>query len=235
MLAGCAQLVPAPVADPAPEPLEAWQRVLERFVDDSGRVDYVGLARERADLDRFVAWIHATGIGGQGLAYHLNAYNALAMYNALERGVPGSLDGFEKLRFFVLRQFDLVIRPLGDERVHFALNCMAAGCPKLPRAPFRAESLAEALERETRLFLNEARHVQVDHAARAVRLSSILDFYQEDFLAKAPTLVAYVNQYRSERIPDDYRVEFIPYDWKLNARTRPSYGRALRVFSPNMN
>ena len=29
-----------------------------------------------------------------------------------------------------------VIRPLGDERVHFALNCMVVSCPRLPRVAF---------------------------------------------------------------------------------------------------
>lgn len=224
LLAGCAQLVPAPGADPDPQ---AWQRVLIRFVDDAGRVDYRGLARERTDLDRFVAWVHATGVERQPLAYHLDAYNALAMYNALERGVPPSLEGFEKVRFFVLRKFQLggealslyayeneVIRKFGDERAHFALNCMAAGCPRLPRTPFLAADLDTALEREARRFLNEERNVQVDHAARLVRLSSILDWYAEDF----PPLPVYISRYRAAPIPADYRVEFIPYDWALNAR-----------------
>lgn len=230
LLAGCTQLVRAPDAPPPAQPELAWQRVLERFVDDEGRVDYAGLARERADLDRFVAWIHAEGVARQPLAFHLDAYNALAMYNALERGTPASLAGFEKLRFFLLRRFRLggdtlslyayendVIRKLGEPRAHFALNCMAAGCPRLPRTPFMAGDLEATLEREARRFLNEPRNVQVDHPARRVRLSAILDWYAEDF----PPLLPYVNRYRVERIPEDYRVEFISYDWRLNAQPRP--------------
>ena len=34
-----------------------------------------------------------------------------------------------------------VIRPLGEERVHFALNCMVVSCPRLPRAAFSAAAL----------------------------------------------------------------------------------------------
>src|SRR5438093_8879802 len=61
-LAACAQLVPAPeVAPDARPPEDAWARVLNRFVDDQGRVDFVGLARERVDLDSFVAWVYAVG------------------------------------------------------------------------------------------------------------------------------------------------------------------------------
>jgi len=206
--------------------------VLERFVDDAGRVDYAGLARDRTDLDRFVAWVLDTGFERQGLAYHLNAYNALAMYSVLDRGVPDSLDGLEKLRFFVLRRFAFrdrelslyayendVIRPLGEERVHFALNCMAAHCPRLPRAPFRAETLQAELERETRRFVDEPRNVRVDPAARTVHLSEIFRFYTEDFLAKAPSLVAYVNRWRRDPVPEDLRVAFIPYDWSVNRQS----------------
>ena len=219
--------MPAPDVPPPAEPARAWARVLEGFVDDEGRVDYAGLARDPADLRRFVAWIHAAGIERQPLAFHLDAYNALAMYNALERGVPASLEGFEKIRFFYLRRFALagkavslydyendVIRKFGDARIHFALNCMAAGCPRLPRTPFLAADLDAVLEREARRFLNEPRNVQVDHGARTVRLSSIFAFYPEDF----PPLLPYVNRHRTERVPEDYRIAFIPYDWRLNAR-----------------
>ena len=34
-----------------------------------------------------------------------------------------------------------VIRPLGEPRVHFALNCLVRGCPRLPPTPFVAERL----------------------------------------------------------------------------------------------
>lgn len=230
--AGCAQLVPAPAVEPSPDPLRAWERVLERFVDESGRVDYAALARDRGDLDRFVAWIYGNGPGAdraQALAFHLNAYNALAMYNVLEAGVPRSLSEYGLARFFWLRRIKVggdvislyryesdVIRPLGEERVHFALNCMAAGCPRLPRAPFRAQTLQDELERETRRFVEEPRNVRVDAAARTVHLSEIFSFYTADFLQKAPSLLAYVNRWRREPVPEDFRVSFIPYDWTVN-------------------
>ena len=237
-LAGCVQLVPAR-AEPRPSQAEAesaWASVLERFVDDEGRVDYRALASKRADLDTYVAWIYANAPSHSAsrqevLAYHLNAYNALAMYNVLETGVPRSLSEYGLLRFFWLRRVRVggdarslhsyendVIRPLGEERVHFALNCMAAGCPRLPRRPFRAATLDPDLEREARRFLNEPRNVQADPTRRVVRLSAIFRFYSEDFLAKEPSLIAYVNRYRTKLIPPDYRVEFIPYDWTVAIR-----------------
>jgi hypothetical protein len=51
-----------------------------------------------------------------------------------------------------------------------------------------------------------------------VRVSAILKFYTADFLAKAPTLIAYINRYRETAIPDDYEIVFIAYDWTVNRR-----------------
>ena len=51
-----------------------------------------------------------------------------------------------------------------------------------------------------------------------MRLNSTLSFYSDDFLAQAPSLVAYVNRYREEPIPEAYSVSFIPYDWTLHQR-----------------
>lgn len=240
LFAGCAQLIPAPEpATPEPgAPQDAWARVLDQYVDDQGRVDFARLNENRADLDRYVAWIYSVGPNNHPdlfptredvLAYHLNAYNALAMYNVLSAGIPQDLTGLRKLTFFYLRKLRVggqdsslydyenkLIRPLGEERVHFALNCMAVSCPRLPRTPFAAATLDADLDREARRFFNEPRNVGIDDAGRMVRLSEILSFYPEDFLAKAPSLIAYANRYRDTPIPEDYRVTFIPYDWTVN-------------------
>jgi hypothetical protein len=79
-----------------------------------------------------------------------------------------------------------------------------------------ASRLDAQLDAAARLFVNEARNVLVVPERRTVRLSSIFEFYTGDFLAAAPSLLAYVNRYRTEPVPEDYEVEFIPYDWTLN-------------------
>ena len=246
LLAGCAQLVPAPEgAAPIDRAIaeSAWARVLERRVDDRGRVDFAGLERDRADLDRFVSWVYAVGPNNRPelfatradvLAYHINAYNALAMYSVLAAGRPRSLSEYGLVRFFYLRRVAVggeatslyryeneVIRPLGEERVHFALNCMAVGCPRLPRRPFGAATLEAALAAESRRFLDDPRNVSVDPVRRVVWLSAILEFYPEDFLSKAPSLIDYVNGRRGTPVPMAYKVEFVRYDWTVADQTAP--------------
>lgn len=244
LLSSCATLVPPPGSGPvAPsagttEPRESWARVLQRYVDGEGRVDFAGLSRDRADLDRYVAWIYTTGPDNHPelfptrqhvLAYHLNAYNSLAMYAVLDDGIPQSLAGSKKVSFFFFKRFQVggksyslhayendVIRALGEPRVHFALNCMSVGCPRLPREPFAGEQLEAQLEQETRYFFSEARNVMVGDVDRTVHFSEILDFYTKDFLAVAPTLIAYANRYRATTIPEGYTVKIVPYDWTIN-------------------
>lgn len=237
LFTACATSVPPPKVDLAgKDPAAAWERVLNQHVDDEGRIDFVAMERDEADLDVFVASLamadpqsHPDRFGSRAdvLAFHLNAYNALAMYNVLHAGVLP----VDTAKFFYFRELTLggreislyayendVIRPLGEERVHFALNCMVRACPRLPRRPFLAATLEQQLDAAAREFFNKPLHVVVDDSNRTVRFSQILEFYTGDFLAKAPSLIAYANRYRTDPIPGDYKVVFTPYDWTLNQR-----------------
>src|SRR5262249_42572722 len=148
------------------------------------------------------------------LSYYLNTYNALAMYNVIRSGVLPE----DKVSFFYFRRLMIggeyqslyafendVIRPLGEPRVHFALNCMVRGCPRLPRGPFTAADLEAQLEAGAKLFLNEERNVELHADEKRVRFSQILEFYTDDFLKAAPSLIDYANKYRTEKIPADYK------------------------------
>ncbi len=237
---------PVPALGAATEALSAgdweamWTKVLARHVDESGRIDFDSLSQNHADLDRVVAFVAAVDPISQPqrfpdkqsrLAFYINAYNALAMYGVVQAGVPESLGGLMKFTFFYLRTFTVggksislykfendVIRPLGDERVHFALNCMVVSCPRLPRVAFSAAALDRQLDSAAREFIGDTRNVWVDRAKREVWLSAIFEFYTQDFLAHAPDLVAYVNRYRAAQIPADFKVRFLGYHWTVNHR-----------------
>jgi hypothetical protein len=217
-----------------------WTKVLSRSVDDSGRIDFDSLRQDHRDLDRVVAFVTAADPLSQPqrfpdknshLAYYTNAYNALAMYGVVQAGVPESLGGLTKFAFFYLRTFVIggrpislykfendVIRPLGEERVHFALNCMVVSCPRLPRVAFSAAPFEGQLDTAVREFIGDTRNVWIDHAKREVWLSAIFDFYTQDFLAHAPSLIAYVNRYRAVQVPSDFKVRFLEYRWMVNHR-----------------
>jgi hypothetical protein len=219
-------------------PLDLWATVLQTYVDDEGRVDFAGLAENPEVLLGYLDYVgeispesHPERFPNRDsvLAYYINAYNALAIYNVIDSGIPKSIGGLRKFHFFFLkrlkvggRQISLyrlendLIRPLGEERVHFALNCMAVSCPRLPREPFTAARLDQQLEREAKRFFADQRNLEVQPEKRRVRVAEILDFYTEDFTAKAGSLVAYINRYNDGPIPEDFEIRFFDYDWTVN-------------------
>ncbi|WP_376098648.1 DUF547 domain-containing protein [Roseomonas sp. CCTCC AB2023176] len=238
MLAGAALLAAPRIAgaqgaDPAW--FEAWETVLRRRVDAQGRVDFTGIAADPGPLPTIVAEIGRAGSEDSRspthlLAWRINAYNALAMHGIVLRGIPQSLDFLGRFGFFAntsirvsgrdtsLKSFeDDVIRRMGEERVHFALNCMVRGCPRLPQEPFRAARLDAQLAGAAREFCESGYQVRPDAPNRAVWVSQIFDFFTRDFVpAKAPSVLAYVNRWRREPLPDDWTVRYFPYDWTIN-------------------
>jgi len=231
----------APLNNPYVEALPKWALVLEKFVDEQGRVDFAGLSQDRADLDGFVSAIEAVSptanpelfdTNDKVLAYHANAYNALAMKGVIDRNIPKNFNtlfkraGFFKFRKVVIggKKTDLynyenkVIRPLGEARMHFVLNCMVKDCPRLPRTPFYAEKMQSSLQQAAVEFFTREKHTRVDNEEKALHLSGIMKFYTKDYVAsgKKQDLLAYVNQFRQDKVSSDYQVEFIKYDWTIN-------------------
>ncbi len=221
--------------------LSAWANVLASYVDPHGRTDFRALAQDRGDLDRFVAALAQDGprtnpdafsSRDEILAFHLNAYNAMAMQGVIDKDVPQDFDSFfKRVRFFKFRKIVVdgdqtnlydyeneVIRPLGDARIHFALNCMVKDCPRLPQAPFLAPTVDAQLTKLAREFFASEKHIRLDASKQALWVSEILDFYTEDFAASEldTELITYINQFRENKIPTNWRVRFIDYDWTIN-------------------
>ena len=111
-----------------------------------------------------------------------------------------------------------MIRPLGEARVHYALNCMVIDCPRLPQKVFVAETLERDLQTAAEEFFNKPKHIEVDESKMRVYLSGIMKFYTKDYVpsGKKQDLIAYVNQFREQQIPESYKVKFLDYDWTIN-------------------
>ncbi len=242
-LSACGSLVRAPVPGGLQvrdlgDMLHNWSEILREQVDEEGRVNFAAVAAKPEQLHRIVRFIESESPQSHPqryasrdlqLVYHLNAYNALCMNAVIAAGIPYELNLLGRLTFFKLndviiggRRMSLydyenrIIRALGEPRIHFALNCMSVGCPRLPRQPFALETLNTQLETEARRFFSESRNLRVDHAAQTVFYSEILKFYTDDFLAVANSLADYASRYVDKPVPAAYATKFTPYDWKIN-------------------
>jgi Protein of unknown function, DUF547 len=216
-----------------------WEAVLRSYVDAQGRVDFDGIRADPAALRNVVDAIAVVAPFNNPdlfpteparIAYWINAYNALSMWGVVQWGVPQRFDLIDRWRFFIRTKRPVaghaisldaletdVIRPIGEERVHFALNCMVRDCPRLPREPFRPERLEVQLTAAAREFCTEGRTVRPDPVHETVWLSAIFHFYTGDFVPKkAPNLISYVNRWRVSPLPQDWQVRFLDYDWTIN-------------------
>lgn len=242
-LSACGSLVQAPVPGGLrvrnlDDMLKAWGDILAEHVDEQGRVNFAAVAAKPEKLHRIIRFIEAESpqthperypTREEKLAYHLNAYNALSLYAVLAAGIPFELNLARRAQFFKFNKsvvggqkislYDYensVIRALGEPRIHFALNCMSVGCPRLPRIPFGLRTLDAQLDAEARRFFAEERNLRIDTATQTVYFSEILKFYTGDFLAVAPSLAAYASRYTRQPVPDTLTVKFTPYDWTIN-------------------
>lgn len=225
-------------------PAAAWDELLKRHVDDDGRVAYDEV--DRSQVERLYAALARSSPANQPEryptpaareAYYLNTYNVLVWKGVLDRLSGQFSVGQEKARFFYLTKYvvggeamslyhleNAVLRSrFQDPRIHMALNCASAGCPKLSRDAYLPELLDEQLDRETRRFVSEARNVAYDDTSRRLHLSSIFDWYRADFGDGEQAVIAWINRYRAEsdRIPATAQIEYVPYDWSLNRRSAP--------------
>lgn len=125
-------------------------------------------------------------------------------------GEPVSLDDIEHR----------ILRPIWqDARVHYAVNCASIGCPNLQPEPFTADNLDASLDRAAREYVNHPRGVSIVSKDK-VTLSSIYDWFREDFGDTEKELLLHLQKYAkpplarvlaSFRGRIDYR-----YDWSLN-------------------
>ena len=119
-----------------------------------------------------------------------------------------------------------------DPRVHFALNCASIGCPALRAEAFVAERLDQQLEAAAIGFLADRSRNRPDGGA--LKVSPIFKWYREDFekgWRGASTLARFFVLYRQPLGLDDGTVqnleagsapiEFLDYDWHLNAVRLP--------------
>ncbi len=219
-----------------------YEKVLNTYVNDKGRVDYAALKADRKGLDSFiesqvkdadVASLNSTG----QMAFWINAYNALTLrliidnYPLLFGGIrtinwgrPWSIKmdvagrrlSLGEIEHEILRKWDPI-----DPRIHFAINCASVGCPVLPATHFDPARLDAQLDAAARDFVNNPDKVRVDRQKGVLYYSEIFKWFDEDFLAVAPDLKSYIMKYINaddRKYLQDHAVKLktIDYDWSLN-------------------
>lgn len=186
----------------------AWDALLGKHVrwlpdNTQSRVDYQGLAAERAALQQVLAqWSAVTPAQfaafsrEQRMAFLINAYNGftveliLTQYPNLKsiKDLGSLFQSPWKKKFFRLlgdeRHLDWIeherLRPnYQDWRVHAAVNCASIGCPALRPQAFTAPRLDAQLDDGMNRFMSD--HTRNRYADGRAEISEIFKWFQEDF------------------------------------------------------
>lgn len=131
-------------------------------------------------------------------------------------------------------EHDILRKQFQDPRIHFAIVCASMGCPILQNHAYTGEALDAQLEAATREFIQNSENVHLDRLENILYLSSIFDWYKEDFFRmresdhifngynnKIQGVLQFLENYFAEKdvqyiTANKPKIKFLDYDWTLN-------------------
>ncbi len=210
-----------------------WTALLKKYVGDDGKVDYKGFLQQKNKLDDYLNALskqvpkNAWSVEEQ-LAYYVNLYNAHTVNLILENYPVKSIKdidrpwakdiitiGDKKLSLGALEHS--ILRKMNEPRIHFAINCASASCPKLLNEAFTPEKLDEQLEEATRGFMNSDNN---GIGRENLELSRIFKWFKGDF--ENGKLVQFIEPYTNVEIDPKAKIKYKEYDWSLNGSSEKS-------------
>ena len=198
----------------------------------NGKIDYKTISNDPSKLDAALATAKGMSVSKEDAAayqaFWINAYN-LAVIKGIVDNYPikSPLDKkgfFDKIKYELagtkITLNDIENKKLravfGDARVHFVLVCGANGCPPIIGKAYTAENVEKLLEQQTIKALNDSSFIKV--SGKKVAFSEIFKWYKEDFNKNGQTEIDFLNTYRKEKVPQDAKVTYYSYDWRLNSK-----------------
>jgi len=197
-----------------------------------GKVDYKALKKDPSQLNTVLETAKQISVSPNNAkeyqAFWINAYNISVIKGIVDNyPIKSPLD---KKGFFDKTKFELggtkitlndienkkLRAKFGDARFHFVLVCGAIGCPPLIGKAYTASNLENLLEQQTIKALNNSSFIKL--SGNKVAFSEIFKWYKEDFVKGGQTEIDFLNTYRKEKVPQDAKVTYYSYDWRLNSK-----------------
>lgn len=240
-----------PMADEAPAGtgLALWQDFLTKYVDTTAadhinRIRYASVTlADREGLESFLRFQQSEKVSAltraEQKAFWINLYNADIIAVTLRHyplksimdikgeGTKGKGGPFDDKSLVVegdtLSLNDIETRILRqgwrDNRIHFALNCASIGCPNLAAQAFTVDNIDRLMNKGAHAYLGVPRGATFE--GPVLRLSSIFDWYREDFGGKSDAVVLgilanYADPKMKTRLQSYTGKIAYRYDWSLN-------------------
>lgn len=222
-----------------------WQLLLDKYLrghpDGTTRVAYQTFSAEdrrslAAYLDYLQSQLPRKLRRDEQFAYWVNLYNAQTVAVVLAHPNKSSIlrmgDGWlprgpwdDKSLTIEQQNVSLndiehrILRPIWrDHRIHFVVNCASLGCPNLQPQVFTGRNIAAMLSDAEQAFLQQPKALAWNDDGELM-LSSLFDWYQQDFAANETTLLAFLAarlpRHKDALLSYRGRLQY-RYDWRLN-------------------
>jgi len=228
------------IMSPGTSAEESWatsyRSLLDKYASDQGVAykEWKANGKDLAMLQSIVNQIAQNGPTDTSrdgkIAYYANVYNILVLHGVLKAYPITSVQDIAPLfGFFTSPRFTVdgqkvslnkiekqwLLKQFQEPRIHFIVNCASVSCPPLPPAPLAAATLETQMDRATQNFLNDPQGVKVSE--KTAYLSKIFEWYKADF-KRAGGVIAFINRFREEKLPEDISMQYQNYNWGLNER-----------------
>lgn len=204
-----------------------WNQLLQKHVSQNGNVNYRAFLKDKGKLNAYIDKLAQQvptndWVVQEQLAYYINVYNAYTVLLILEnypvisiKDISGAWTkdmvtiGDKQLSLGALEHS--ILRKMNEPRIHFAINCASASCPKLLNEAFLPQKLNQQLEEVTLEFINSDKNTIT---TEEVELSRIFKWYKGDF--NNGDLIGFINQYSTTKIAEKAKIGYLKYDWRIN-------------------
>lgn len=206
-----------------------WNKFLQQFVTEEGKINYKKIREDRFQLDIYIDLLSHNlptedWTKEDKLAYWVNAYNAmtidLIIRNYPVKSIKDIKDPWEQRlwelgdKWYNLNEIEhQILRKMNEPRIHFAIVCASFSCPKLQNEAFTASTLETQLTTATKEFLIDSKLNNI--TKNNLKLSKIFKWFKKDFEENG-TLIDFLNIYSNVTISENAKKSYLNYNWDLN-------------------
>lgn len=158
-------------------------------------------------------------------AFFINAYNLLVIKNVVtyypiaspneivefwdetEHKLAGKKYTLDALKAKILEQF-------GDPLLHFVLVNGSVSAAPIANFAYQPNMLDQQLKSRTIETLNNPKYINYNNISEEVLIPRMFKTYKTSF---KPTVKAFINEYRVEKISENTKIKYANEDWTLNA------------------
>lgn len=170
------------------------------------------------------------------LTFWINVYNILAakmitdnyplesikdagsLFKSVWKQPAGKVGGKERTLNDIEHE---ILRKMNEPRIHVAIVCASVSCPDLRLEAYTVEKLNEQLDDQMAKFLqSREKGMKLDGKKKRVYLSSIFEWFEEDFEGKGGVL-KYISQYvlaeeKKVLSTSKLKISYMDYNWNIN-------------------